>query len=126
MGIKANFIIMIGLKKNYDFIKCYKSKIDPKYIQDLELGRIDSYKNIVFKDYLPNCLTVLSDDMSFNYSCIGLLLARPVGYLDEIDQLSLDVNAFNLYKKRVITELEALKIEFSFDDVKLHSFVYFS
>lgn len=127
MGVNVDYIAMYGIKKDYNFIKSYKSKNDPKYIEDTQDGTINNYKNIIFEDYLPDNFIILRDEMSGAYSAIGLLLHHPVEYIDEIRDVEIGEAEREKYMAEAIRELSSLGITFnSSRDVKFHSFVHFS
>lgn len=127
MGVNAEYIAMYGIKRNYNFIKCYESKKDPDYLWDLENGTVNNYDNIVFKDYLPDNFIVISDGMSCEYSAVGLLLHNPVEYIDEIHSIEIGEVERERIMAEAISGLGSLGITFSpSKDVKFHSFVHFS
>lgn len=127
MGVDTEYISMYGIKKDFNFIKNYKSKNDPEYNEDLKNGKINDYKNIVFEDYLPDNFIILRDGMSGVYSAIGLLLHPPVEYIDEIRDIEIGEVEREKYMAEAIRELTALGITFNASkDVKFHSFVHFS
>ena len=127
MGVDTEYIAMYGIKKDFNFIKSYKSKNDPDYNDDLESGAINNYKNIIFEDYLPDNFIILRDGMCGVYSAIGLLLHEPVEYIDEIRDIEIGEVEREKYMAEAVRELTALGITFNASkDVKFHSFVHFS
>lgn len=127
MGVDTKYIAMYGIKKDYDFIKCYKSKKDSDYIDAVEFGEINSYQHIIFSDNMPDNFIVLSDGMCGEYSAIGLLLHKPVEYIDEIRDIEIGEVEREKYMAEAISGLGALGITFNpSKDVKFHSFIHFS
>ena len=53
MGVDTEFVAIVGIKKDYDFIRCYNSKNDTDYEFDIKDGTTKKFKNITFSDYLP-------------------------------------------------------------------------
>lgn len=125
MGVDTEFVVMIGLKKDYDFVKSYNSKNDFEYRDSVECGYINKYDNVVFRDYLPPEYRVYSDDMSCLYSCIGKVLDTSE-YLDEIVSISLSIADLQKQIDEVYTELLNLGIKCDKEDIKFYSFVHFS
>lgn len=124
MGVDTEFIAMIGIKKDYDFIKCYKNKNDSDYEYDTKYNKIDKYKNITFKDYFPPNYNVYRDGMCCLYSCIGKVLDSSE-YIDEIRSLSFNSEELQKHIDEVYEELNNL-ISCKKEDIKLHIFVHFS
>ena len=127
MGVDTEYIAMYGIKKDFNFIKSYKSKNDPEYNEDLKNGTINDYKNVIFEDYLPDNFIILRDGMSGQYSAIGLLLHPPVEYIDEIIDIEIGEVERERYMAEAIRELTSLGITFNTSrDIKFHSFIHFS
>lgn len=127
MGVNTEYIAIYGIKKDYYFVRCYKSKKDPKYLEDIETGEINLFRNIVFKDNMPDQFIVLADSMSCEYSAIGLLLHQPVEYIEEIKNIEIGEREREKYMSMTIRELDSLGITFSSSlDVKFYSFIHFT
>ena len=124
MGVDTEFVVMIGVKKDYDFIRCYKSKNDPDYEFDTEDGTTKKFENITFLDYLPPDYKVYSDVMCCLYSCIGKVLDSSE-YIDEIRSLSFNSEELQKHIDEVYEELNNL-IRCKKEDIKLYIFVHFS
>lgn len=127
MGVNAEYIAMYGIKKDYYFIRCYKSKKDPKYLEDVETGEINLFRNIIFKDNMPDQFVVLADSMSCEYSAVGLLLHHPVEYIEEIRNIEIGEHEREKYMSMAIRGLDSLGVTFSSSlDVKFYSFIHFT
>lgn len=124
MGVDTEFVAMIGVKKDYDFIRCYNSKNDPDYEFDTEDGTTKKFENITFLDYLPPKYKVYSDGMCCLYSCIGKVLDSSE-YIDEIRSLSFNSEELQKHIDEVYEELNNL-ISCKKEDIKLHIFIHFS
>lgn len=125
MGVDTEFVAIVGIKKDYDFIICYNSKNDPDYEFDTKDDTIKKFENITFSDYLPLKYKVYSDGMCCLYSCIGKVLDSSE-YIDEIRSMSFNVIDLQKQINEVYDELLNLGIKCNKEDVKLHSFVHFS
>lgn len=125
MGIDTEFVAMVGVKKEYNWLKCYKSKNDKDYTYDLENGDIYT-THVVFKDYLPDDYNVYRDSMCGEYTCIGKLLTKPVEYLDEIRGINISVDDLQKYIDEVYSTLETVKLKVDKEDIKLFVFTHFS
>ena len=124
MGVDTEFVALIGVKKDYDFIRCYNSKNDPDYEFDTEDGITKKFENITFLDYLPPKYKVYSDGMCCRYSCIGKVLDSSE-YIDEIRNLSFNSEELQKHIDEVYEELNNL-ISCKKEDIKLYIFVHFS
>lgn len=124
MGVDTEFVVMIGVKKDYDFIRCYNSKNDPDYEFDIKDGTTKNFENITFLDYLPPKYKVYSDEMCCLYSCIGKVLDSSE-YIDEIRNLSFNSEELQKHIDEVYEELNNL-ISCKKEDIKLYIFIHFS
>lgn len=124
MGVDTEFVVMVGVKKDYDFIRCYNSKNDPDYEFDTEDGTTKKFENITFLDYLPPKYKVYSDEMCCLYSCIGKVLDSSE-YIDEIRSLSFNSEELQKHIDEVYEELNSL-ISCKKEDIKLYIFIHFS
>ena len=124
MGVDTEFVVMVGVKKDYDFIRCYNSKNDPDYEFDTEDGTTKKFENITFLDYLPPKYKVYSDGMCCRYSCIGKVLDSSE-YIDEIRNLSFNSEELQKHIDEVYEELNNL-ISCKKEDIKLYIFIHFS
>lgn len=127
MGVDAVFYTMVGLKKDYFFLKSYKSISDHDYMFDQIDEDLSRYNNIIFKDYLPDDYITGADGMCGEYSFIGKRLMRPKEYLDEINKIELTPDSLTKLINEVYNELQSLNIkDFTKEDIKFYSFVHFS
>ena len=124
MGVDTEFVALIGVKKDYDFIRCYNSKNDPDYEFDTEDDTTKKFENITFLDYLPPKYKVYSDEMCCRYSCIGKVLDSSE-YIDEIRSLSFNSEELQKHIDEVYEELNNL-ISCKKEDIKLYIFIHFS
>lgn len=125
MGVNSRYYLMVGLKEKYNYIKSYKSKNDSDYVFDLEYGDTEDYMNIVFDDYLPPHFKCISDGMCGEYSIIGKVL-QTGEYFDEIYDTSISINKLLELTEEVYIELKALNLDIKKEDIKIHSFIYYS
>lgn len=126
MGVDTEFYMVVGIKGEYNDFRPYKSKNDPFYTSDLKDGSINSYKNIIFEDYLPNNYEVISDGMCCEYSIIGKVLQQ-TEYIDEILSESFTIDKLVALRTEVYDEIKNLGIKnILFDDIQLHIFTHFS
>lgn len=125
MGVDTEFVAMIGIKSDYNFVTDYPSK-NLSYIEDLNNGELERFKNVVFADRLPEGYTVYSDGMCLEYSAIGKLLAHPTEYLDEIRNIDISFQDFETMQLEVYKELRDLGLDVLLTDIKLHIFIHFS
>lgn len=125
MSVDTQYIVMIGLREEFDSFKEYNSKNDKEYIDDVNSGYIKNYKNIIFHDYLPPNFKLYQDGMCGEYDYFGKVLDVS-DYIEEIKSFSFSSEELQKYKEEVIKEFEALKLNFKKEDVKLNIFVDFS
>lgn len=125
MGVDTEFVAMIGIKSDYNFVTDYPSK-NLSYIEDLNNGELERFKNVVFTDRLPEGYAVYSDGMCLEYSAIGKLLVYPTEYLDEIRNIDISFPDFETMQLEVYKELRDLGLDVLLTDIKLHIFIHFS
>ena len=125
MGVNSRYYLMVGIKEEYNYIRSYKSKNDSDYVFDLEYGDTEDYINIVFDDHLPPHFKCISDGMCGEYSIIGKVL-QSSEYIDEIYSMSISTDKLSDLTEEVYNELRALNLDVKKENIKLHSFVYFS
>ncbi len=122
MVLEINALVMVGIKKDINFIKCYKSKNDKDYIIDLQDGKIYDYQNIVFKDYMDDEYICESNIIREECSFIGKVIDE-FEHLDEIRNLELTPSKLQDIINEVYEELKNLKIKFDKNDIKFYSFL---
>lgn len=125
MGVDTKYVLMIGVKTEYDTFGIYKSKNSSNYLEDKTNGLIEKYNQILFEDYLPEKYKVYNDGMCGEYCYIGEVLDSKE-YLDEIRDFEFTPQKLQEQIDKVVLGLEASQIKVNKEDIKLHIFVHFS
>lgn len=125
MSVDVDLVGIIGLKTDYEDLMIYVDKNDEEYKDDLKHGIFETYKNVVFLDYLPDGFTAYLDSMSAEYAYVGKKLFIEDSIFNGI-YFSVTPDEFKVITDDVKHELDTLGIKYNDDEIKLHIFSRYS
>ena len=121
MSVDVDLVGIIGLKTKYEDLVIYIDKNDQEYQDDLKHGALETYKNVVFMDYLPDGFTAYSDGMGGEYAYVGKKLFIEDNIFDGIN-FSVTPDELKIITNGVKHELDTLGIKYDDNEIKLHIF----